>query len=575
MRTALFFVLLSLLSGTLFVPQAHAAALLNVRDLVSTSVASATSTHAITLTVTSGIPASGKLLITPHPGAFTIPAGFDYTDVDFAVSSGGPFVEQPLAATPSATDNGVSVVTGTSGSITITLNSSTGLSAGDQVRVRLGSNAVEGATGDEHLIHPSSIGSYRMTFQTLTAGDVRIDDAGTRIAIVPQVTTSLLINVEPPVRSNGLPSGSLSHGNPVIEISLNTDELATCRYATTTGVAYGSMTGTFSYTGNTTLHYTVLSGHTDGNSYDYFVRCSDVYAAANEDDYAISFALDDIPEILVSTGQVGSSGTGTAVGGGGSGAFSGGSPLLYRASVTISGFTSPLAQVTTLVDGTILSTAQARTDGSYEVIAGGLERGTYTIAVYATDSAGHKSSTYTSTLSVGQGTNNTISGIIIPPTVVLSADSVDPGAALAISGESVPDATIELFVTPQGASLLGDAQKYTVTVPNGSGGTQTGKWSVDIDTSTMSRGTYEVRARALYLGEAESAFSKAIFLGIGEEPSPDLAIRADINRDGKVNLTDFSILLSFWGTANDDTDINLDGTANLADFSILLFNWTG
>jgi hypothetical protein len=66
-------------------------------------------------------------------------------------------------------------------------------------------------------------------------------------------------------------------------------------------------------------------------------------------------------------------------------------------------------------------------------------------------------------------------------------------------------------------------------------------------------------------------------MGYGEDPSQkaDTGNRSDINKDGKVNLVDFSILLTHWNEADDDADINQDGIVNLSDFSILLFNWTG
>lgn len=47
----------------------------------------------------------------------------------------------------------------------------------------------------------------------------------------------------------------------------------------------------------------------------------------------------------------------------------------------------------------------------------------------------------------------------------------------------------------------------------------------------------------------------------------------DINGDGCVNVVDFSILLSKWGTNDTGADLNLDGTVNVVDFSILLSNW--
>jgi hypothetical protein len=54
--------------------------------------------------------------------------------------------------------------------------------------------------------------------------------------------------------------------------------------------------------------------------------------------------------------------------------------------------------------------------------------------------------------------------------------------------------------------------------------------------------------------------------------------RSDINCDGRINLTDFSILLYFWEATNPlnkAVDINNDQVVNLTDFSILLFDWTG
>lgn len=54
-------------------------------------------------------------------------------------------------------------------------------------------------------------------------------------------------------------------------------------------------------------------------------------------------------------------------------------------------------------------------------------------------------------------------------------------------------------------------------------------------------------------------------------------VGADLNRDKKVNLTDFSILLMFYNTPapfkNLCVDINKDDKVNVADFSIMLTQW--
>ena len=49
----------------------------------------------------------------------------------------------------------------------------------------------------------------------------------------------------------------------------------------------------------------------------------------------------------------------------------------------------------------------------------------------------------------------------------------------------------------------------------------------------------------------------------------------DLNGDGRVNITDLSILLSNYGTTNAVADINGDGVVNIFDLSILLSRWTG
>ena len=49
----------------------------------------------------------------------------------------------------------------------------------------------------------------------------------------------------PPVRSNGQPTGMLTAGTTQTNLSLTTDENATCRYATVAGTAYASMVNAF------------------------------------------------------------------------------------------------------------------------------------------------------------------------------------------------------------------------------------------------------------------------------------------------------------------------------------------
>jgi hypothetical protein len=109
----------------------------------------------------------------------------------------------------------------------------------------------------------------------------------------------------PPVRSAGAPTGSLASGTTSTNLTLTTDENATCRYSATAGTAYGSMSNTFGTTG-TTSHSQNLTGLTDGTTYTYYVRCIDTATNANTDDYTISFSVaspGDTTPPVISNGQ--------------------------------------------------------------------------------------------------------------------------------------------------------------------------------------------------------------------------------------------------------------------------------
>ncbi len=104
------------------------------------------------------------------------------------------------------------------------------------------------------------------------------------VKITPTTDTS------PPSRSNGQPTGVLASGTIQTAISLNTDESATCRYSTSSGVSYNSMSNTFS-TSNNIYHSRPVTGLQDGQSYSYYIKCMDQNNNANTNDFIISFSI--------------------------------------------------------------------------------------------------------------------------------------------------------------------------------------------------------------------------------------------------------------------------------------------
>lgn len=103
-------------------------------------------------------------------------------------------------------------------------------------------------------------------------------------------TTQPVLDTTPAVRSNGAPTGILPSSTTATTLSLNTNESATCKYATVAGTTYSAMVSSFS-TSNNTAHSAALSGLTAGQSYSYYVRCQDFASNVNTDDYIISFSV--------------------------------------------------------------------------------------------------------------------------------------------------------------------------------------------------------------------------------------------------------------------------------------------
>jgi hypothetical protein len=100
----------------------------------------------------------------------------------------------------------------------------------------------------------------------------------------------------PPGRFNPQPSGTLPSGTTSVNMNLTTNESATCRYSTSSGIPYSSMTNTFSGAG-TMFHSTIVSSLSNGNTYNYYVRCNDTAGNTNTDDFAISFSVASPPDL--------------------------------------------------------------------------------------------------------------------------------------------------------------------------------------------------------------------------------------------------------------------------------------
>ena len=252
-------------------------------------------------------------------------------------------------------------------------------------------------------------------------------------------------------------------------------------------------------------------------------------------------------------------------GGGGGGGGGGGITPPTTTKVILQGKTSPAAYLTSLKDGQVIANTQANSLGDFKVEISNMTAGVYTFGIWSEDKSGLRSITFSFTTNVASGTTTTISGIFIPPTISLSKESVRKGETLNILGYTAPQSEVEVHINSD--------DELIEKVFSGTGGS----WFYNLDTNRIEEGIHSTRAKASTTDGLLSTFSQTLLFGVGVglPVGKGACPNADLNKDGRVNLIDFSILLFWWGKSNECADQNSDGIVNLIDFSIMLYYWTG
>lgn len=111
----------------------------------------------------------------------------------------------------------------------------------------------------------------------------------------------------PPTVLNHLPVDKII--TPYLTLEITTDEDATCKYSTVSGVHYDNMISTFGLTGETS-HTQVITDLTD-NRYRYYVKCKDIQGNKAIEDYEIIFDVDVPPTAQIQLSKSSPIGLGT------------------------------------------------------------------------------------------------------------------------------------------------------------------------------------------------------------------------------------------------------------------------
>ncbi|MEN9920296.1 MAG: hypothetical protein RL538_189 [Candidatus Parcubacteria bacterium] len=625
----MFLIVIGIGAGTFFLhsKSTEARNVLRYRDTISDSAPTVQSNHTFRFELDTNVSPGGRLEITP-PAGFEILATstFDIRNVELYVNG------SPRNATTTASPgyDQVEITPGSPGFIRYTLAPDSGLSAGDEIEFRIGnhtSNSVDfSQTYDatttstttipadvEPIRNSSTLGTHEVQFEIWDGGLVA--NAGFLIHINERVQMPGIDTTEeiPPYRFNPAPTSTVGGTTLSVEISLETDEFAICKYDRVSGTAFGSMPYSFDNTG--LIFHSEVVAVTPSSIQQFYIRCIDDEGNFNIDDFLIEFSVNDAPTGQSNTeGSTSGDGSGSGNQGGGTGSGSGGTSGSsdgvepeeggdtgsggsgggggggrgsdsgstagggfeaddnpYQsgdARVIISGYAFPNSPIAVLVDGKVARTTKSSGSGTFSVTLDAIARGAYTFGVYGESPDKVRSSTFSTSFTVTGGRTSELTNINVAPSIKVTPDPVTPGQTLTVSGYALPNSTVTIQNGKQKSKMMSEA---TATADS------SGKWSTTLNTSSFSKGTYQVRAKSVQTNGTQTNYSEYTYYGVGEKASG--VMNADLNRDGRVNLTDFSILLFWWNSNGGDSeppaDINQDGKVNLTDFSILLFNWSG
>jgi hypothetical protein len=159
-----------------------------------------------------------------------------------------------------------------------------------------------------------------------------------------------------------------------------------------------------------------------------------------------------------------------------------------------------------------------------------------------------------------------VTNIVMSPTIEIDNTTITQGDDLVANGLAVPDGDLTLFTEFPLSS-------YTTSADS------SGVWGYTItDTATYNPGDHRIYS-LVQTGSLQSLVSNSLSFTVlstgGGTPSPpscDIS-QGDLDCDSDTDLSDFSILMYYWGSTSPLADINSDGYVDLTDFSILMYYW--
>lgn len=236
------------------------------------------------------------------------------------------------------------------------------------------------------------------------------------------------------------------------------------------------------------------------------------------------------------------------------------------ASVLFSGYSAPNTFITFTEDGTVHGTDITNDLGFFSKLLSGLTVGDHSFSLYGVDWLNLTTAPHVINIYAPIYTQTNIIDILLSPTLQISDNEILQGEDIVASGSAKPDSNITIFTESP-------LRTYYATASS------SGAWAYTINnTDEYVVGDYTIYALAQDDFGVQSFMSISLGFSVvsasgGSGTACGDITRGDLNCDDSINLTDFSILMYYWGTANATADMNADGAVNLTDFSIQMYWW--
>lgn len=229
-------------------------------------------------------------------------------------------------------------------------------------------------------------------------------------------------------------------------------------------------------------------------------------------------------------------------------------------NVYFGGYSFPNATISYSLNGEVISTIQADATGYFEGVYASVEAGENTFSFQAENYEGDESHLVSYAYTVQTASPVYISGVVLPPILDVSSEGD-------LEGIAIPGSEIQIY----GVDLSDQSLHVVNTISVNPDGT----YAIEFDLRDPT--VYDQYYVGCEWEGLDCGFSQVIEVQmVGDSYKFVGEVFADFTQDVEVNFVDFAFIRAAFlsGKNNPVYDLNKDGTIDLVDFSLLNYQWT-